>query len=344
MAHNEPSTHPAPSAPQEFQSWLVPRLGAIVLPDQLMGSGVKVRLPQQPGRAPNQIGLLTAIHVILPAILSGQRLGILVPGPRPVVVEPEAIRFAPGSDSALITFPRSTGLEPCLELADWDPRGTFPVAIGDQVIPTGFPGREAVLANPAAGTPASVTIQILNMNVVHIERRLTYASTPEDPLFTETFAGMSGGPVWDHQGHLVGINTVEARHVGGIANLGFTQRSEWDGLFYPFLHPAGIPADLEGAVQVCPFRLGLPHPRTHRLLSRFDCRFTGHVYRSRSSAHLNWGTYGLIERMEIHNNGYRINLEYGYPVPADADLGTMEAGFREAVGHVVENMWLVPVA
>ncbi|HTB22602.1 MAG TPA: serine protease [bacterium] len=316
-------------------------MGALVLPRAFVGSGIKVVLPEQPGRPAGRIGFLTAIHVVLPAALSGERFGILLPRPNPLVVQPTAIRFAPRSDAAVLTLPLSNDQTDALDLTEWDPRGHSAPAISALVNPCGFPGSRVQLADQSTQTPGSLELNLLEMSVTGVQQRLMFAASAEDPRYTPSFRGMSGGPVFDAAGELVGINTAEIRNNQGMANIAFTTRADWDGLYHPARHPAGIPGDLDGFPQSGRFRLGLYDSGTNRVLMRFDAIIRGHVYRSQSVPEREWGTHGSIESMEVLGNPYPINIESMYKVSAPEDRTTWQQEFMLEVALILGTMSLV---
>src|SRR5665213_1404405 len=319
MSHDLTNRNSHPNArddEQVFAVWTAQRMPAIygpniingvvdpVIPLRLYGSGVLVTLPD------GNSAVLTAVHVVLPAITRGA-LFVHVPGLGTRPAEPRSIRLCRRSDVALLTLHENFAQS--LNAGSWDSRNHPPFNVGEPYLACGYPGRAVIPPNPLTGQPGRMEGYIIETSLTQLNAfgGLHQSHISNGTQLPDTIGGMSGGPVFDINGHLAGVNTLEATSGNLVTDVLFTPRPAWDDLIYPLSHPAGIAPDLwRSELSYSGIRLRLSVPvrgSTRRVtLAEFTATIVGEVWRSESQATNPGGTRGAIQRILIDNSRYRI--------------------------------------
>ena len=117
---------------QEIFSWNMARIGVILGSNGRGGSGVFVQLSNK------RIALLTARHVALPAILSGELT--LSHADRGQSFSPLAITMDKRLDLAYLTLPDDITIGSYLSQNEWTPEGQPEISKGMTVVACGVPG------------------------------------------------------------------------------------------------------------------------------------------------------------------------------------------------------------
>lgn len=302
---------------QEISSWVLERVGYVLGATGRGGSGVFVELPD--GRT----ALLTAGHVLIPAILSGEVTVAHYNSGKAVSVEPAAVRMARRADAALIFLPATLTIPARLPTADWDPRGGGVAApkLGDGLISAGAPG--AWKAEPDLARRVISSMKTLLFWTAVIDPKdhdgLLVADVDEKLQdLPSTFRGMSGGPVFTIDRRLIGVNHGEHRGVSD-GRLYAVHRADWDDLLHPFDPPADMPVDFNrqemGAVLYA--RHELAPSNSAPVLFTFEAEF----FWSPSNPDHQYGEIGRVVCVTVGNSPetrrYRINVESIFHLPPD---------------------------
>jgi hypothetical protein len=116
-----------------FAEWSRKTTGLLVLPTTMVGSGVFVKHPD------GYPAFLTAIHVVMPALLEG-KFAINAFWPAGTILSPTSIRFARGTDAALLSL---EGQNPAamIDFSEWGTSNYSDASDGDTVFCIGYPGK-----------------------------------------------------------------------------------------------------------------------------------------------------------------------------------------------------------
>jgi hypothetical protein len=325
------------SDPNAFGTWSHAHTGLIVTKEKMLGSGILV---QHENGYP---AFLTAIHVVVQAILS-REFAIALFAPTGTIVEPTAIRFAKGSDAALLSLERES-VSAMLDHTEWRASGYADPATGKTVFCIGYPGEQSTpgdLATKKRGTVVGSAVggivqEGLTQGLVHVR-------TERGPELPKSFRGMSGGPVIGPGGELVGINTSELQDDPAIASIYYTRRSDWQDLAEAFRPPPEAQTDYLPAYPLTVrVKLGFRSPSTGMLLSTFTTTVFGRVLISAGNPDGTFGAVGFVDHMKIEGSRFPINVEAVYLLRDSKDRNHWNQEFKMECSSIFRTMGLETV-
>jgi hypothetical protein len=198
--------------------------------DVLLGSGTLVTLPDE-SRA-----ILTARHVVFDLVVAGA-FRCVVPHVGWTSLEPTSLRVDPAADLALVRLPpvvRSGGVP----WDSWNPSAAPQAALVGSVVAAGTPGAWKGAVDLERRTLAGVKGLALSVDV-ELDPPIAGSKAMKVPLsvhdLPKSFGGMSGGPVVDPDGRLLGVVTHES--LAGPRRLYGAQLSAARNLVTPFEAP-----------------------------------------------------------------------------------------------------------
>ena len=224
----------------DVDQWILERVGYVLDADGRLGSGIHVVLPD--GRT----GLLTARHVLVPAVLSGEVSVLPYSRTGCNSIEPISIRICARADCALLVLPATTPT-PRLGPNEWDPRTRQKPQIGDSVTLVGAPADWKSPPDPTHRSIETIRTLLYSTRVQAMPSPgfIECGVDETDKDIPRSFHGMSGGPVFDTNHRLIGINTSEIRGntIGAICA---TLRGEWSDLLQSEIPYNELPKDFCG--------------------------------------------------------------------------------------------------
>lgn len=253
-----PSDRAALGITEEFEAsltaWMFERIGLVVSSSGHGASGVFVTLDD--GRA----ALLTARHVILSAVLTGE-ISIMrasVGGGRSF--EPIAIRMHPRSDAALLYLPPDAPAGASLSFEEWNPAKATPVSSGMAVVSCGAPGEW----RPPPDQQTRKLGRVMHLFYwTHVNtatqtgvNAFVYCDVDESSVgIPLSFKGMSGGPVFGLDKVLLGVNHGERRKINGGASgiISVSHLSGASALVNPYRPSPHAPTDYDMYESLLPF-------------------------------------------------------------------------------------------
>jgi hypothetical protein len=316
------------------------RVGYILGANGRGGSGVFVETTD--GRT----ALLTARHVLIPAILSGEVTVAHYTTHNVLSVEPTTIRIAARADAALVFVPY--GLVPArLTAQDWDPDTGRDVTSGQGVIAAGAPGEWKSEPDLVRHIIESVRVLLFWTAVTSPDEQGLIACDVDDMITTipTTFRGMSGGPVFDATRQLVGINKGELRG-RTQRKLYATPRRSWRDLYHPFVPTEDMRIDYMH--QVAGLSLHVRHKDAPPSSDPILISFLTEYFWSLSNPTHRFGEIGrLITVVFGHNpvtTRYRVNVESVFFLPQGHDEKSRGEAFREEATLILDEMSYVVVS
>jgi hypothetical protein len=190
--------------------WFLKRFGVVLGRDGKGGSGIFVR------SLDGRIGLITAAHVLFPCIHTGH-ISIVrcINGyEKGKSIKPEQIRVSSDSDAAILYLPEGIYNE-CLDVAEWNPNSVINLEHKQAILNIGLPGLWKQILDVEKwklGYCEVLALQTEYNNTNSNYPTLIGTRFDEQPdILPNTFAGMSGGPVFDLNKKFLGINTLEVR-------------------------------------------------------------------------------------------------------------------------------------
>jgi hypothetical protein len=317
-----------------ISKWTMERVGYVLGLDGRGGSGVFVEMSD--GRT----ALLTARHVLVPAILSGEVTVAHYLSRKIRSIEPTAIRFAARSDAAIVVVPDGL-VQARLAKGDWNPDGALEALPGQGAIAAGAPGEWKAEPDLARRVIESMKTLLFWTAVVDADAGGLLVCDVDEKLATipSTFRGMSGGPVFDIGRRLLGINKGEQRGRPD-ARLFATPRRSWQDLYSPFLSPDDMPTDYTHQTAV--LQVSVSHEssptNSHPILATFLAEF----FWSPSNPTHKFGEFGLITAMMFGHRPattrYRINVESIFFLPVQHNQRERLQAFRDEAVLMLEEM------
>jgi hypothetical protein len=324
----------SPEEGDALSRWILPHVGYVLGSNGRGGSGVFVQT------LAGRTALLTARHVLVPAILSGEiTIGHYLSG-KARSIEPTALRMARHSDAALVFVPEGVAPDVRLPPEAWDPRRPPGMSKGDGVILSGAPGEWK--AEPD-----------LERRIIESMQTLLFWTAITDPndgglvvcdvdesigALPKSFKGMSGGPVFNLNRDLIGMNKGERRtKPDGIVAV--TSRATWEDLFYSFELPAGGPEMFRQRVVCLPLDAKDADARRDQSVVRVT--FIAELFESPDRPSDRYGAFGrvvcLIFGTQPRTSRYRVNVESIF-FPASATADDWKTAFREEAGYMLRAM------
>lgn len=290
------------------------RLGIVLGREGGGGSGVFIT--DQYGR----VGLLTARHVVVPAAISGEvtvlPCGLVPTRSRPVT----SIWVEPCSDIAFCVLEPDEGYDP-IAIDAWN---RAVASSGDLAVGSGAPGEWKLGVDRDARTIETTKVLHFWAGVLPgLRSGLVPLDVDEsNPALPSSFAGMSGGPVFDRAGMLTGVLTAEIRRMSASnGQLLYTPIAEASSIFDPFVQPDSWPTDM--CCRQAPFTAQ----------AFYLCKDGQHVdvqvtvraerWRSAATPEAKGGRVGRICGVKLHSaacpEGVPINVEYVFDYYTDDD-------------------------
>lgn len=220
--------------------WLRQRMGTILGADGRGGTGTFIEL--QDGR----VALLTARHVVVRCILTGEMTSARLTEPGALSLEPNAIRIDYRKDAAFLVFKSDELRGEFVPYAEWS-QDLPELAAGMPVIVSGVVGewREPDLATKTI--PVTKWLHFwTGITETRDDRGYFVCDVDEaDTALPKSFGGMSGGPCISTSHRLLGVNTGEIRRKARSSTGEFfvTRLSDLKNLFDPYIPPADAPTD-----------------------------------------------------------------------------------------------------
>lgn len=323
-----------PEQAKTLCTWVMERVGYVLGSTGRGGSGVFVETTD------GHTALLTARHVLIPAILSGEVTVAHYLTQTARSVEPSAVRIAARADAALVFVP--DGLVPArLSPQDWNPDTEPSVTSGQGVIAAGAPSEwktEPDLARRVIQSARTLLFwtAVTNPNaqgyvVCDVNEKIT--SMPS------TFRGMSGGPVFDTNRQLVGVNKGEQRGMTD-GKLFATPRRAWQDLYVPFMPTKDMPTDYMHQVAGMPLlvRHEDAPPSSDPVLASFLAEY----FWSLSNPEHRYGEFGRIIAIVFGHTPvttrYKVNVESAFFLPQNHTEETRGEALREEAVFMLEEM------
>jgi hypothetical protein len=320
----------SPARGRELQTWVLERVGYAFDKNAYGGSGVFVQTHD------GGLALLTAAHVVIAAILSGElSIGAYHAGKahfRPAT----CITLSSRSDAALVT---ADGLDVPVYLGvdDWNPSSGPGIDVGMKLVAGGLPGLWKGQRDPARRVVERSRVMLLWTEVSKV-RQFEVEMVASRGL-PSTLGGMSGGPLFLFDGQLVGIHMAESRGTR-TRSLISTRREAWSDLHSP-LDDLQWPSDLQGP----PFRWKQPAtygPDRIPVVVGFE----GWFGTSRSQPSGPRGSFGRIEKWRILNSeqtsAFPINMYSNFQFSPDDDDAKRIAALRWHVRDLLREMGFSP--
>ena len=290
-------------AARRIYGWIQDRMGLVLGATGRGGSGVFLEL------ADRQVALLTAKHVVLGALCTGELTIGVCAEPKRETFEPLAIKLHPDFDAALLLVRERTSVPKFLLHSEWSlrptPRARMPI------IASGAPGL-------LKSTPNVTTRTIKTVKIVHYFTTVTNPAAPTalgrfvacdidetDPDIPRWLRGMSGGPACTLRRQLVGINTAERRRTDPATGRIYVQPIDDLGDLFvnTTLYPGRL-QDYVGQREVFAFRL---FDRTQRPANPFGVLVNCWYFRSAAQPDDADGRIGVIYRIGMTGeNGERL--------------------------------------
>jgi len=209
----------------EITEFILRRVGYVFAKNGRGGSGIWVETLD--GRT----ALLTARHVVIAAVLSGELSVSYFASGVARSVGINALSIDPTHDAALV-YPFEPSLVPeRLSVEDWDPAGMPAIHGGAPVISTGVPGEFKATPNVELRKIDWMKTLLYWTAVIDPERdgAIVCDVDESNPNIPKSFRGISGGPLFDINRRLLGVNWAEKRRIKGGTDgvLRVTPRSVW---------------------------------------------------------------------------------------------------------------------
>ena len=321
---------------REISTWLLERVGYAIGSTGRGGSGIFVEAPD--GRT----ALLTARHVLIPCILSGEVTVAHYASGKARSVETNALRMASRADAALIFLPPDSVSLPRLSRSDWDPLAAPALSKGVGLISVGAPG--IWKSKPDLARRVIDTMKTLLFWTAVIDPRdnsgFIVCDVDENiKSLPSTFRGMSGGPVVDTDRRLVGINKGEYRKAPD-GRLLATPRDAWKDLYYPFEPPDDMPTDYvrQAAILGLKARHEAADPRATPVDISLACEFLW----SPSKPEHQYGEIGRVFAVTFGSSAettrYIANTESIFFLPPGHDDESRYQALREEAQFFLESM------
>lgn len=220
--------------------WLRQRMGTIIGADGRGGTGLFIELQD------DRVALLTARHVVVRCILTGEMTVIRLAEPSTRSVEPSAIRIDCRKDAAVLVFGADELSGDFVPYSDW--AREFPaLAVGMPVIVSGVVGEWKQLDLATKTIPLTKWLQFWTGITAPQDHQgyIVCDVNEADAALPTSFGGMSGGPCITTSRRLLGVNTGEIRRRAGSSKGEFyvTRISDLKNLFEPYVPPANAPDD-----------------------------------------------------------------------------------------------------
>lgn len=322
----------------ELSDWIQARVGHVLGASGRGGSGVFVEAPD--GRT----ALLTARHVLIPAVLSGEASVVVPHGPdKGRCAKVVALRAARRADAALLYLETDVSVAR-ITLREWDPRMMPQVLRGQGVVAAGAPGEWKSTPNLDERSIELTRVLLFwtALTETNANGQLQCDVDESVRALPRSFKGMSGGPMFDLQRHLIGINKSEHRDVLD-GNLFATRRDAWEDLFHPFEPPPNAPTDYIIQKALHTFRV---RPRgsagdTGTIDAAFLCEFLW----SPSEPDYRYGELGRVTGMQLAlgqgPENYIINIESTFHLPSNHDEVSRREALEEEVRFLLDSMGYV---
>ncbi|WP_126936461.1 serine protease [Corallococcus sp. AB018] len=194
--------------------------------------------------ADGRIALLTARHVVFPAVLSGEVT--MSHAGRGQSFVPSAIKVDSRLDLALLVVPSDVDVGSYLCWAEWAAENKPAVEKGMAIIACGVPGElKGVPDLKTRIIPRVVFFQYYTGVLDPLDQYGLIVCDIDKgaPLLPKTFRGMSGGPAFSVKRQLVGINVSERLTQSVDGRLYVLPRHRFGSLTTPFVPKAGSPSD-----------------------------------------------------------------------------------------------------
>ena len=225
---------------QKTFEWIRSRLGSVLGADGRGGTGTFIEL--EDGR----LALLTARHVVVRCILTGEMTVARLGQPGVHSVEPIAIRIDSKKDAALLVFEPDSLPGELVPYAQWSSSRPV-IAAGMPAIVSGIVGEWKQLDEGTRTIPLTKWIHYWTaVKNPHSRDGFVICDVDEtNTALPQSFKGMSGGPFISVGRRLLGVNTGEIRRKLGTDDGEFfvTSLDELGDLFTPYVPPADAPTD-----------------------------------------------------------------------------------------------------
>ena len=315
-----------------LSQWILERVGYVLGANGRGGSGIFVETSN------GETALLTARHVLVPAIISGELTVAHYASGVARSVEPNALVMARRADAALVYLKNMRDL-PRLAKSDWDPQAFPTVSKGIGVVAAGAPGEWKATPDIAR-------------RVIEFARTLLFWTAVVEPSLDDsilcdideiittlpsTLRGMSGGPVIDLQRRLVGINLGETRGVKD-GFLYVTPRSSWTDIFAPFQPTDDMPDDYIRQEALMDRIAKHRNSDAPPIRAFFSCEF----FWSPTRPEHKYGEIGRILGAAFQDASggvrYPVNMESIFFLPPDHDDAARRNAFEEEVFYILNSM------
>jgi hypothetical protein len=221
--------------------WIFQRVGYVVGAKGRGGSGVFVKTPE------GRVALLTARHVAIDCILTGEiQVAANIEG-RGRFQKPRSIRLSTKCDAALLTMPDDAIVPFALDVADWNPDRHEDPSPGTPVIAAGMPGLWKAEPDLEKRQIERGRTLLLWTEARHTSfgRLIEIKADKRIGGLPRTLRGMSGGPLFNIQRELLGVTHAETISDVVEGSLFSVARDAWRDLFHPWI-PDDVPGDLMG--------------------------------------------------------------------------------------------------
>lgn len=220
--------------------WLRQRMGTILGADGRGGTGTFIELKD------GRVALLTARHVVVRCILTGEMTSARLAEPMACSIEPRAIRIDCRKDAAFLVFDASDLQGEFVPYAEWSP--ALPeLAARTPVIVSGVVGEWKELDLATKSIPITKWLQFWTGITEPRDHQgyIVCDVNEADAKLPRSFGGMSGGPCITTSRRLLGVNTGEIRRKAGSSTGEFyvTRLSDLQNLFEPHVPPPDAPTD-----------------------------------------------------------------------------------------------------
>jgi hypothetical protein len=292
------------------RAWLRSRMGSILGANGRGGTGTFIEL--QDGR----MALLTARHVVVRCILTGEMTVLRLANSRTQSVEPRAITIDSRKDAALLIFDATSLAGDVVPYAEWSAEPPL-ITKGMPAIISGVVGEWKEPDLVTRTIPVTKWLDFWTA-VTEPQGQEGYVVCDVDETndaLPRSFGGMSGGPFITLDRRLLGVNTGEIRRKAGSKKGEFfvTRLADLDNLFHPYVSPVDAPTDYMHQRGLLAFTAVNRRDRRQRVPAMVNVEY----FWSRSNPD---GPYGRIGRI--------IAVKFGAPTGAERYIINTESVFR----------------